>query len=98
MANSNASSSTAPSLSSISHFTPVIFFHSLSVKLDDGNYLLWHQYVHVAIRGHKLQCFITPNSSSPKFLNAIDVVLLIPISLTGISKINYYFFGSYLQW
>ncbi|PON36717.1 hypothetical protein PanWU01x14_326180 [Parasponia andersonii] len=97
MAHSNAPPLTTPSSSSISHFTPAIFSHSLSMRLDDGNYLLWNQYVHVAIRGHKLQCFITLNASSLMLSNVIDVVLLIPISLVRIGKINYYIFGSCLQ-
>ncbi|KAK4840954.1 hypothetical protein QYF36_022262 [Acer negundo] len=57
-------------------FVPVSFKHSISVKLDNGNFLLWHQQVVAAIKGHKLQKFILDGLSSipPKFLSTADEV------------------------
>ena len=43
---------------SVYRFVPVVFTHSLSMKLDNGNYLLWRPQVSAVIRCQKLQDFI----------------------------------------
>ena len=49
--------------SSMAKFVPVVFTHSLSIKLDDNNFLFRKQQVGVAIWGHKLQKFILENEN-----------------------------------
>uniref|UniRef100_A0A803Q712 Retrotransposon Copia-like N-terminal domain-containing protein n=1 Tax=Cannabis sativa TaxID=3483 RepID=A0A803Q712_CANSA len=57
-------------------FTPVVFSHKVSVKLDENNFLLWRPQVLSAIRGHRLQHFISASHSPPrKFLNQEDEIL-----------------------
>lgn len=46
----------------------MVFSHSLSIKLDDTNFLLWRQQVYVAIRNHKLGNFISKDFIPPKFV------------------------------
>ena len=65
MAGENSFSSLLES-SSMAKFVPVVFAHSLSIKLDDINFLLWKQQVGSAIRDHKLQKFILENENPPE--------------------------------
>ncbi|KAK0605247.1 hypothetical protein LWI29_024597 [Acer saccharum] len=57
-------------------FVTVSFKHSISVKLDIGDFLLWRQQVVVAIKGHKLQKFVLNGLSSIplKFLSTTNEV------------------------
>ena len=58
---------------SVYRFVPVVFTHSLSMKLDNGNYLLWRQQVSAVIRCHKLQDFISDMVIRPlMFLTEAD--------------------------
>uniref|UniRef100_A0A803QF40 Retrotransposon Copia-like N-terminal domain-containing protein n=1 Tax=Cannabis sativa TaxID=3483 RepID=A0A803QF40_CANSA len=57
-------------------FTPVVFSHKVSVKLDDNNFLLWRPQILSAIRGHRLQDYISDSFQPPlKYLNQEDEVL-----------------------
>ncbi|RVW36051.1 hypothetical protein CK203_117294 [Vitis vinifera] len=63
------------SFSSSLKSSPSIVAHSLSIKLDDSNFLLWKWQVGVAIQGHKLQKFILENENPPeRFLTTGDRV------------------------
>uniref|UniRef100_A0A803QST8 Retrotransposon Copia-like N-terminal domain-containing protein n=1 Tax=Cannabis sativa TaxID=3483 RepID=A0A803QST8_CANSA len=54
-------------------FTPVVFSHKLATKLDHDNYLLWRPQVLSAIRGHKLQHYISEKfTPPPQFLSEQD--------------------------
>ncbi|WJZ94173.1 hypothetical protein VitviT2T_013052 [Vitis vinifera] len=44
--------------SSSSRFIPISFSHSISVRLDNNNFLFWRKQVLAAIRGHKLYNFV----------------------------------------
>ncbi|RVW15330.1 hypothetical protein CK203_085569 [Vitis vinifera] len=58
MAGENSFSSSLESSPFMAKFVLVVFARSLSIKLDDINFLLWKQQVGSAIRDHKLQKFI----------------------------------------
>ncbi|KAL6338621.1 hypothetical protein AAG906_021336 [Vitis piasezkii] len=75
MAGEKSFSSSLKSSPSIAKFVPVVFAYSLSIKLDDSNFLLWKWQVGVAIQGHKLQKFILENENPPeRFLTTGDRV------------------------
>ena len=75
MAGENSFSSSLKNSPSMEKFVLVVFAHSLLIKLDDNNFLLWKQQVGVAIQGHKLQKFILESENPPKmFLTARDHV------------------------
>ena len=57
IANPNALSST--------RFVPINFNHSLSVKLDNKNFLIWKQQIVSAIRGYGLQKFVFSDDEVP---------------------------------
>lgn len=50
----------------------ISFKHSLSVKLNNENYLLWKQQVLAAIRGHKLPHYLESSAIPAKFLSTDD--------------------------
>uniref|UniRef100_A0A803PCU8 Retrotransposon Copia-like N-terminal domain-containing protein n=1 Tax=Cannabis sativa TaxID=3483 RepID=A0A803PCU8_CANSA len=52
--------------------SPVFFNHTLSIKLNDHNYLLWRQQVLAAIRGNRMTNYIQENSAPPQFLTDED--------------------------
>ena len=54
--------------------TPVIFSHSLSIRLDDHNYLPWKQQVFHAIKGSRLLNHLDSSLTPPKFLSFDDSV------------------------
>ena len=59
--------------SSASRFILVSFSHSVSIRLDNNNFLLWRKQVLAAIRGHKLQNFVFGTKPSPlRFLTLRD--------------------------
>ena len=71
----NSFSSSLESSPFMAKFVLVVFARSLSIKLDDINFLLWKQQVGSAIRDHKLQKFILENENPPeRFLTARDCV------------------------
>ena len=75
MAGENSFSSSLESSPSMAKFVLVVFTHSLLIKLDDNNFLLWKQQVGVAIQGHKLKKFILESENPPeRFLIARDHV------------------------
>ena len=45
--------------SSSSHFVPISFSHSTSIKLENHNFLIWRKQIFSSIRGHNLQHFVT---------------------------------------
>uniref|UniRef100_A0A803NU48 Retrotransposon Copia-like N-terminal domain-containing protein n=1 Tax=Cannabis sativa TaxID=3483 RepID=A0A803NU48_CANSA len=47
----------------------VFFNHSLSMKLNNHNFLLWKQHVMAAIRGNRLLHYIQGVAPPPKFLS-----------------------------
>ncbi|RVX06732.1 Retrovirus-related Pol polyprotein from transposon TNT 1-94 [Vitis vinifera] len=47
-----------PNALSSTRFVPINFNHSLSVKLDNKNFLIWKQQIVSAIRGYGLQKFV----------------------------------------
>ena len=47
-----------PNPLSSTRFVPINFNHSLSVKLDNKNFLIWKQNIVSAIRGYGLQRFV----------------------------------------
>lgn len=53
---------------------PISFMHSLSIKLDDKNYLLWSQQVEVVIAAHKLHRFVVSPIILATHLNEADRV------------------------
>ncbi|XP_062120006.1 uncharacterized protein LOC133834412 [Humulus lupulus] len=54
-------------------FSPVVFSHKISVKLDDNNFLLWRPQVWSAIKGHDLDDYIDSAVIPPKkFLTDSD--------------------------
>ena len=56
-----------------SQFVLISFNHSISIKLDQNNFLIWRQQVEVAIKGYKLSKFINGiNTALPKFLSSMD--------------------------
>ena len=50
---------------SSSRFVPINFNHSLSVKLDSRNFLIWKQQIISAIQGYGLQKFVFSNNEVP---------------------------------
>lgn len=52
--------------------TPVTFKHSLFVKLNNENHLLWKQQVIAAVRGHKLMHFLYSSSTPQRYLSVQD--------------------------
>ncbi|RVW27670.1 Retrovirus-related Pol polyprotein from transposon TNT 1-94 [Vitis vinifera] len=57
----------------LSQFVLISFNHSISIKLDQNNFLIWRQQVEVAIKGYKLSKFINGiNTALPKFLSSMD--------------------------
>lgn len=53
----------------------ISFSHSISVKLDTTNFLLWHQQIESAIFGYQLDKFIELEPSiPPKFLSSSDAL------------------------
>ena len=53
----------------------ISFSHSISVKLDNNNFLLWHQQIESAIIGYQLDKFIEIHPSiPPKFLSSSDEI------------------------
>ncbi|PON50827.1 hypothetical protein PanWU01x14_220640 [Parasponia andersonii] len=54
-----------PLLISMARFNPVVFSHSLSIKLDGDNFLLRHQQFQAAIRGHRLHRYIDEACAPP---------------------------------
>ncbi|XP_062118303.1 uncharacterized protein LOC133831917 [Humulus lupulus] len=67
------SSSSSPAIAIASTSQLVAFSHTFSLKLDDGNYLLWRQHVLFAVRGHSLEHFLFDKDSCPeKFLSDED--------------------------
>ncbi|KAM6547077.1 hypothetical protein CsatB_027813 [Cannabis sativa] len=50
----------------------VAFSHSLSVRLDEFNYLPWKHQVLAAIKGSRLQRFLDPNLAPPQYLSDDD--------------------------
>ena len=54
------------SLSSVTSFNPVTFNNSLTLRLDNENYLIWRKQVFSAIKGHKLQDYVLGTKSPPK--------------------------------
>ena len=74
-----------PFKSSASSPTLVSFTHSISVKLDDRNFLLWKQQVEAVIKAHRLQNFVMTQETPPQFSSDYDFEL---------GNVN----ESYLQW
>ncbi|PON88107.1 hypothetical protein TorRG33x02_161330 [Trema orientale] len=76
VASSSSSSSSSLLISlpaSMARFNPVIFSHSLSIKLDEDNFLLWRQQVQAAVRGHRLHRYINEACAPPlMFLSPED--------------------------
>ncbi|KAL6322290.1 hypothetical protein AAG906_005259 [Vitis piasezkii] len=59
--------------SSSSHFVPISFNHSTSVKLENHNFLIWRKQIFSAIRGHNLQHFVIGVHDPPlKFRSSED--------------------------
>ena len=59
--------------SSSSHFVPISFNHSTSVKLENHNFLIWRKQIFSAIRGHNLQHFVIGvHDPSLKFRSSED--------------------------
>ena len=63
------------SSSSISRYGPVVFTHSLSVKLTNDNFLLWSHQVLAAIKDHRLMHFVKNSTKPVEFLSASDKAL-----------------------
>uniref|UniRef100_A0A803Q5I3 GAG-pre-integrase domain-containing protein n=1 Tax=Cannabis sativa TaxID=3483 RepID=A0A803Q5I3_CANSA len=51
---------------------PVSFTHSLSIKLDEHNYLPWRHQVLASIKGSRLQKYLDSDKAPPKYLSATD--------------------------
>uniref|UniRef100_A0A803Q5R4 Retrotransposon Copia-like N-terminal domain-containing protein n=1 Tax=Cannabis sativa TaxID=3483 RepID=A0A803Q5R4_CANSA len=51
---------------------PVSFNQSLSIKLNEHNFLPWKHQVLASIKGNRLQNFFDPNRAPPQFLTAAD--------------------------
>ena len=66
-----------PKVSSpFSKFTPFSFNHSLSINIDNDNYLFWRQWVSTIVHGYKFRHFIDGLSCVlEKFLSPQDVTL-----------------------
>ena len=54
-----------PNALSSTRFVPINFNHSLSVKLDNKNFLIWKQQIVSAIRGYGLQKFVFSDDEVP---------------------------------
>ncbi|RVW22453.1 hypothetical protein CK203_099256 [Vitis vinifera] len=50
---------------SSTRFVPISFNHSLSVKLDSKNFLIWKQWIVFAIQGYGLQKFVHSDNEVP---------------------------------
>ena len=62
-----------PNLLSSTHFVPTNFNHSLSVKFDNKNFLIWKQQIFFAIQGYGLQKFVFSDDEVPvQFLTRED--------------------------
>lgn len=59
-------------MATASKSTPVTFKHSLSIKLNNENHLLWKQQVTAAVRGHKLMLYLESPSKPQKYLSGQD--------------------------
>uniref|UniRef100_A0A803P8J1 Integrase catalytic domain-containing protein n=1 Tax=Cannabis sativa TaxID=3483 RepID=A0A803P8J1_CANSA len=53
---------------------PVSFSHSLSIKLDEHNYLPWKHQVLASIKGSRLQMFLDATRIPPEFLSTDDEI------------------------
>ncbi|KAL6313055.1 hypothetical protein AAG906_025800 [Vitis piasezkii] len=63
--------SLTPTSSFSSQFVLISFNHSISIKLDQNNFLIWCQQVEAAIKGYKLSKFINGiDTAPPKFLSS----------------------------
>ncbi|RVW16830.1 putative mitochondrial protein [Vitis vinifera] len=63
--------SLTPTSSFSSQFVPISFNHSISIKLDQNNFLIWCQQVEATIKGYKLSKFINGiDTVPPKFLSS----------------------------
>uniref|UniRef100_A0A803PU42 Retrotransposon Copia-like N-terminal domain-containing protein n=1 Tax=Cannabis sativa TaxID=3483 RepID=A0A803PU42_CANSA len=51
---------------------PISFNHSLSIKLDEHNFLPWKHQVLASIKGSKLQKFLDDTRAPAKFLTEAD--------------------------
>lgn len=54
---------------------PISFTHTLSIKLDDTNFLLWSQQVEAVIAAHKLHKFVENPVIPQKYASAADCAL-----------------------
>lgn len=67
---SNSSSASA------TKFALVTFSHSVSSKLDNYNFLVWHRQILPTIKGHHLKDFLSSSVDPPsKFFSPQDAVL-----------------------
>jgi len=57
-----------------SSLVPQSFPNSLAEKLDDSNYLHWHQHVEPVIKSHRLQRFVVNPIIPPRCLTKDDRV------------------------
>ena len=62
MAESNDSSATSIPLSTLPIFSQLPL---ISVKLTDGNFLIWQQQVEIAVWGYGLEDFLTGEAKPP---------------------------------
>lgn len=58
--------------SSSSKSVLVSFSNSLSVRLDNNNYILWRRLILSTVRGHNLQRFIFGSKSPPEKFLALE--------------------------
>ena len=65
--------SMADPASSSSRFISFTFNHSVSVKIDNENHLVWKQHITIVVRGRDLLHFLDGSKNSPpRFLSASD--------------------------
>lgn len=64
--------SSTPQTNSSSASSLIVFSHPLTTKLEDKNYLPWHQQITSAVQGHGLDDFLFTNSMPDQFLTAED--------------------------
>ncbi|KAM6582045.1 hypothetical protein CsatB_009047 [Cannabis sativa] len=57
---------------SSSRSSSLSFNHTLSIKLDENNFLPWRHQIYAAIKGHRLIKFLDPKVAPPKFVTAAD--------------------------
>ena len=69
----SASSVLRPDVSNqLPRSSSISFNHTLSVKLDENNFLPWRHQVYAAIKGHRLLKYLDPTAVPPKYATTED--------------------------